>query len=721
MTTTSTTAQAATTTTIALAPATFTTQPGPQQLAVLDATSGEELELVGVDGTKVTTGTVDEQGSLLFRQVPPGEYVVRSTGDSPVASEPATVTSFDDHPSDDLYASQTLEPGFGYITVRDGTTLSAHIALPGPVEQGPYPTVVEYSGYAPSNPGDPTFAQVYTSLGFAYVGVNVRGTGCSGGSYQYFEPVQSTDGYDVVEAVAAQPWVKGGTVGMVGISYPGISQLFVAQTQPPHLAAITPLSVFDDSYRSTLYPGGILNTGFAVSWISERLTEAKPFGQEWTRQRADEGDTTCAENQRLRLQNPDSLAAIEAAPYYDPALGDPVNPSLFVDRITVPVFLAGAWQDEQTGGRFPALLDRFTGTDRLFATMTNGLHTESLVSLSIVPRYVQFLQLYVGKTVPDLTTARLVAPVLVGAITGTPGLQLPAADLPGSTYEEALAAFEAQPRVRVLFEEGAADGQPPASPIARFEQSFASWPPPEATATSWYLGPDGALSADAPTVGAGDPGTVTSYRSDPDAVPATFYEGDGSAIWRADVTYDWREPPAETVASWSSAPLAGDTVVVGPGSMDLWLRSSATDTDLEVTISEVRPDGTEVYVQSGWLRASQRGLDEEASTALRPVHTQLEADSAPLPAGELTPVRVELFPFAHAFRAGSRLRVTVDAPGGNRAVWVFETIADGETNEIAHDGDHPSRLVVPVVPGITVPPGAPPCGALRGQPCRSAG
>jgi putative CocE/NonD family hydrolase len=244
---------------------------------------------------------------------------------------------------------------------------------------------------------------------------------------------------------------------------------------------------------------------------------------------------------------------------------------------------------------------------------------------------------------------------------------------------------------------------------------------PAAAATAWYLGADGELSVDPPTAGAGATGTVTSYRSDPTAVPPTFYEGDSTTIWRADVAFDWREPPADTVASWSSAPLESDTVVVGSGSMDLWLGSSSPDTDLEVTVSELRPDGTEVYVQSGWLRASQRALDDEASTELHPVHTHLEADSAPLPDGELTPVRVALFPFAHAFRAGSRLRVTVDAPGGNRPVWVFDTIAAGETNEVAHDREHPSRLVLPVVPGITVPPGAPACGSLRGQPCRSPG
>ena len=68
--------------------------------------------------------------------------------------------------------------------------------------------------------------------------MNIRGTGCSGGSFEFFEPSQLLDGYDMIEAIAAQPWVLGNQVGMVGISYPGISQLFVASTQPPSLAAI---------------------------------------------------------------------------------------------------------------------------------------------------------------------------------------------------------------------------------------------------------------------------------------------------------------------------------------------------------------------------------------------------------------------------------------------------------------------------------------------------
>ena len=67
----------------------------------------------------------------------------------------------------------------------------------------------------------------------------------------------------MIETVARQPWVLHHKVGMMGISYGGISQLFVAATRPPSLAAITPLSVIDDT-ATTLYPGGILNTGFAL-------------------------------------------------------------------------------------------------------------------------------------------------------------------------------------------------------------------------------------------------------------------------------------------------------------------------------------------------------------------------------------------------------------------------------------------------------------------------
>ncbi len=148
--------------------------------------------------------------------------------------------------------------------------------------------------------------------------------------------------------------------------------------------------------------------------------------------------------------------------------------------------------------------------------------------------------------------------------------------------------------------------------------------------------------------------------------------------------------------------------------------AGADDTDLEVTLSEVRPNGTEVYVQSGWLRASHRkldaaGVDEDLAGPHRP------ARPTPVrcPRVGSRKVRVELFPFAQPFRAGSRIRITVDAPGGARPLWAFDTIAHGERVTIATDKQHRSRLVLPVVAGIKVPAVRRPagrCAASRAGP-----
>ncbi|MSO59937.1 MAG: CocE/NonD family hydrolase [Ilumatobacteraceae bacterium] len=697
-----------------LDPATYVVTGGWEQVLVTGASVGEELQLISDKKTVLQTISADAEGAALFRKAPSRSLTVRSP-QTKTESTPVDVNALDVAAPEGFYSSQSLKaPGFGYLTTRDGTTLSINVMLPGKISKGPFPTVVEYSGYGPSNPGDTIFGQLINALGYAYIGVNMRGTGCSGGSFRFFEPMQRLDAYDAIEAIAAQPWVKFNKVGMVGISYPGISQLFAASTQPPSLAAITPLSVLDDSARATLYPGGILNTGFAVEWTKQRVEQAKPFGQGWEQGLVDKGDTVCATNQKLRGQNPDLLAEIDAEQFYTPEVGDEINPRMFVGKINVPVFLAGAWQDEQTGGHFATMLDQFTSAPQLYVYLVNGLHTESLVSTGIFPRLVEFLDLYVARKNPSLTAAKLVAPLLASTIIGVNGVDFGPDRFIGKSYEEALSAYEAEPRVHVLFEEGSADGVASGSASPRWISAFESWPIPQAIATTWYLGDDKTLTPDLP-----DPSDKSdSYKADPKSIAQTFYKDSGS-IWKAGVKWDWPYNTDGTAATFTSAPLAETTVIAGSGSADLFIQSSTPDTDLEVTVSEIRPDGQEMYVQSGWLRASHRVLDTEQSTVLRPVQGHYEKDAAPLPANEWTSVRVEIFPFAHAFRAGSRLRINIDAPGGNRAEWEFLTISDGETVQIAHGADHPSGIVLSVVTGIEVPVAYPKC-ILRGQPCRIA-
>lgn len=686
-------------------------RPGTNQVEVLQATRGTDLQLVQ-GSTVVHSGTVDSQGSLMWRQLPSGHYEVQTT-DRSFTSAPLAVRGLRAAPpAQSFYDAQALGEGFGFIQTRDGTTLSANVVFPNPLifGSGPYPTIMEYSGYDPSNPAETSFSKIVTSLGYAYVGVNIRGTGCSGGSYVPFEPVQSLDGYDAIETVAAQPWVKSHKVGMAGISYPGIEQLYVARTQPPHLAAISPMSVIDDSYRGTLWPGGILNTGFAEPWASQRGLQSQPDGEGWE---AGMNSQECDDNQLVRLQNPDPVALIEDNQFYNKAYYQQIDPSRFVHRIDVPVYLAGAWQDEQTGGHFPAFLNRFHGSPQFYATMVNGSHTESLTSLGEFARWTDFLDLYVAHRAPT-GWASVVGPQVTAALTGVSGLTMPTDPLFGLSYRRALRRYQSEPHIRVLFEEGAAKGEPSGAPLPRFEHSFRSWPVPSRHRVHYFLHSDGLLG------GRVSPGhhRTHSFSADPSALPATDYSGSSDAIWQAHPAYHWKQIPKGTGLGWITAPMPRTKVYLGGGSLNVWVKTRAPDVDLEATVSDVRPSGREVYVQTGWLRASHRRL-APSSTALHPVHTDLESDAKPMPRGRLRLLRIEIPAFAQPFRKGDRLRITLDAPGGAKPLWAFRTLDHGQRVWVATDRRHPSSLVLTTVPGVRVPAKAPPCRSLRSQPCRT--
>lgn len=724
-----------------VATATFVANGSVNQVSVVDAEPGVELRLVGSDGETAATGTTDEAGSFVFRQVDAGVgYTV--VGASDEVSDPVDVLdAADSTPPQSFYTSQQLEDGFQYITTRDGTKLSTAVYLPP--GDGPFPTVVEYSGYNPSNPTQDLLDEVgnlgldaeticttitiicnkpaqpssliAAAMGYAVVAVNIRGTGCSGGSYDFFEPLQLLDGYDIIETVAAQPWVRNGKVGMVGLSYPGISQLFVASTQPPHLAAITPLSVYDDTARGVLAPGGIYNKGFALSWAEAVLDEAKPLGQGWEQKVIDGGDTTCADNQKLRLQNVDAVAKAQSAEYYEPDLADPVNPALFADKINVPVFMTGAWQDEQTGPRFVNLWDALTNAPVRKLYGFNGAHADGLSPETLV-EWKAFLDFYVaGERTPLPTFLTQFGPQLVGDTFGAT-LAFPPERLLDGEFDALKAEYEAEPEVHILWDRGA-DPTNPGAPESTGSSTFASWPPAGLEAERWFLQPNGSMASSEPTTSS----SASRWTADPALADKVTLPGDkeGQAF---DVApeFEWDQEPAGGAAVFVSQPLAADTVVLGGGSADLWIRSSEAQADLGVTLSEVRPDGKETYLQSGYLRASMRKPGPDA-TELDPDHTGTEEDAAPLTPGEWTEARVEILPVGHVLRRGSRIRISIHTPGGDKPRWSWIVDRDARpTIDIGHDAAHPSSVVLPVVAGATgYQRTLPACPSLRGQPCRT--
>ncbi len=699
----------------------------------------------------------DAQGGVLFGAVAPGAgYRIVSGG---WRSPPLRVFGDRSAPPSTALYRQRIHAGYGYLTVRDGIQLAIDVHLPHavaatsllgggtPPENAsivkvtrPYPTLVEYSGYGYADPAGPVngIARLANLLGFAVVDVSMRGTGCSGGAYSYFAPDESLDGYDVIETIAHQPWVLDHRVGMLGISYGGISQLFTAATDPPALEAIAPLSPIDSTI-TTLYPGGDLNTGFASSWARQRVLDARPFSrtadQHYALERIHDGDRTCRADQALHGAATNLLHEVATHRYFNARFDDPLDPVTFVHRIHVPTFLACQFTDEETGGHCPDLAEDLTGTRRRWFTFTNGTHVDSLDPETLV-RLVDFYELYVAHRRPVLsvdtgsgTSVRtgldaaltLIGGPLLKIVFGIHGAalhHLPADPVEAApTYRAALRAFDRSPSVTIGFDTGAAPGNAPGIPLPAFTATAPRFPLPGTVAQSWYLAPGGAL-----TTTAGVSGTDTfTYRSAQG--PVTDFHGDSGpgGLWGLRPRYDWVSPTSGQAVSFVSAPLAHDTVVVGAGTVSLWVKSTGPAVDLQATITEVRPDGREVYVQNGYLRGDASALTR-TSTPLQATLTLRRSQLHPLSPDRWTHVTIPLYYEGHAYRASSRIRVIIGSIGGDQPLWSFgRPDARGTAKvTVGYSPAMGSRVTLPVVPSIRVPTPLPAdCGALRGEPCRT--
>jgi uncharacterized protein len=727
-------------------------------------------------------GRADSLGSLIIRNVRPGaaySWLDRTSGQRTLSF--AVLAPGANPPTDSaLYTQQPMHEGLNYIAMRDGIELAATVRYPYGATcsaTSPCPTVVEYSGYNVAGPTDPIPPLIDSTLrvpctncgdpnllpdsatdvgavvarvsGFATVSLQMRGTGCSGGAFDLFGYPSDYDAYDAIEIVAHQPWVANHKVGMVGISYSGLSQFPAAGTDPPGLAAITPMSPTDDLF-STGYPGGIYNNGFAAEWVDARIDDAKPaatyrdgrvsqssaapisgVGQPWTYYEIDAElaathgtSSTCLANQALHDQSqdpsglvgPQMVAAGKDSPDRDPALFDRRSMIDWAAHIKVPVFVSGALQDEQTGPQWPALIDAIPKTTPVFANMVNGGHIDSLDPQTI-SRWLEFLDIYVADKVPTAPSA--LDTLVLDRFAATASSQVSAeAPLPAVRFTDAptvaaaRAEFDAQtPLVRVLFDNGAGSAGP-GEIESTYSANFSSWPPP-GTVTRLFFGPDGSLASPRPPAS-----SSTTFTLNPGVRPRTSLPAGGNP-WAADPGWDWTPVPSPDGIAFQTAPFTTSTTIVGPATVDLWVKAPAPVEDFQATITEVRPQsGQEEYITSGFLRSSNQ-VDAPNSTPLYTDPTYLPADTRDLSSDRYSLVKIPVDPIVHTFRPGTELRVVLSAPGGDRPVWTFATLDDGQKATVGLGGLAASSLTVNVVGGVDATPALPVCGSLRGEPCRA--
>ena len=135
------------------------------------------------------------------------------------------------------------------IDVRDGTKIAARIYRPD--GSGPYPALFAASPYRFDNNSLPASAQFlwretgpiewYVEQGYAYVHMDVRGSGRSGGDFEFLGPNEQTDLYEVIEWLGVQPWCSG-KVGGIGQSYFCMLQWFMGALRRRRSPASPPMT-----------------------------------------------------------------------------------------------------------------------------------------------------------------------------------------------------------------------------------------------------------------------------------------------------------------------------------------------------------------------------------------------------------------------------------------------------------------------------------------------
>jgi hypothetical protein len=564
-------------------------------------------------------------------------------------------------------AAQASRTQTGYLTMQDGAQIKYTAVIPA--GRGPFPVVLNYDGYQsgvtggaqPVKSGNPSQLIAH---GYVALGANVPGTGCSTGNFSMFSPDWGQDGYQIVEWAAKQPW-SDGRIGMVGHSFAGFAEYGVAGNRPPNLLAIAPASTDGDFYRDAVYPGGIWNEGISDAFVVGQQNAAENGVQ----MAIADGDAECARNYALHESedNVVNSTAYETTqhPYNDAWWKLRAQDRYFPD-ITVPVLATSSFQDGIAGSNVLDELPAIHNHNQTWYIGGSGNHDE------IDP--------------PEAELFRFFDHYLKDVDNGwqqTPHIQLWQDDqLPSPS------AIDVQPAWSVTQQNWPLQVQP-FGLYLRAGDALSTAPPTTSEAASSYPYPrlSGSTLNDA-----------TNKNLDIKA-------------WKLPI-----DPSGAAV--FTSAPLPRDVVVAGPASVDLWVSTTAPDTDLQATITEVLPSGQEMYIQRGWLRLSHRKLDAALSTPLYPYHPDQQQDQLPVTPGQPTFARLLIFPFSQAFRRGARIRLTIDAPTNATGVHVFSFLPDPATNTIIHDPAHESILRLGLLPGVRAGAPLPPCDAEIAEPCR---
>lgn len=555
------------------------------------------------------------------------------------------------------------------LPMRDGVELKADIFRPKSDQK--FPAILQHGPYGKT--GMASRAKKFAAFGYVVVNVDARGRFESGGDWDPFSPKHKTDGYDLVEWIASQEWCSG-KVGAYGLSYMGWTQWWTATQAPPSLKAIVPEVAPPDHLLNCPYQNGVFVCwmmdwagstsgrnphsagpggygGFAVNreeayqlpyidFDKTRNYLPNKWWKKWIMQNTSEGDYW----KGIAYQTPESYS-----------------------RVKVPSLAITGWFDAN-----------FPGTPQNFLAMKK----HGATPLARQPRMV------IGPWQHIINRYQKAAGVDFGsqAIIDWDGYVLRWFDY---HLKGAKNGIMNEPPVHIFV-------------MGRNQWRTASdWPLAETKFTKFYLHSEGQANSSEGdgVISINPPGDLPpdSYTYDPeDPTPSAPFENahiDGprdisESAMRMDVlVYDTPE-------------LQEEMEIIGPITAKLYASTSAHDTDWMVRLSDVQPDGRALFLGEGIMRARYRDPDNSGAFNASKL-SKVEPD-------QVYEYTIEFWrPTGNLFAKGHRIRIEISSSyypyylrNPNSAEDNIGLVKKFNTANqvIYHDAEHPSHIVLPVIP-----------------------
>jgi putative CocE/NonD family hydrolase len=556
--------------------------------------------------------------------------------------------------------------------MRDGVTLNADVYRPAGA--GQYPVLLTRLPYGK----DLILSSVFQSMhllravraGYVVIIQDCRGTFSSEGQFEYCFH-EGKDGYDTVEWAAALPYSTG-AVGMFGGSHLGWTQWSAAGLRPPHMKAIAPGQTWTD-FSGMRFRGGAFELGDALQWrlqMSMGKLTRELAAKGGSAREMGVGATTRAIVKFLDSLTEDGFREV------------PLRRLKSLEKVGLADII-GVLLDPGPGNQAPGFRIEHADVD--------------VPSLNLAGWYDVFQQYtldnFVGARTRGRGTARhsrlLVGPWTHGQVVNAPGMMVGEMNFGTAASGATIDLTGIYLRWFDHWLKGVDNGVEKESPVRLFLTGenhwidMPDWPLPGATEKRLYLGANGSLDFSAPQ---GDTGSSYFLYDPADPVPTLA----GNVMLALRGVRDQRPLSARPdVLTFTGSPVEQPLMVAGRITADLWVSSSAPDTDFVVRLIDVHPDGYMHNLCDGIMRARYRNSLKQASW---------------LKQGEVEKLKVDLWSMAHVFKPGHRMAVQVTSSSFPRwdRNWNTDeapgaaTSGQSARNTIWHNNDHPSCVVLPV-------------------------